>query len=74
MKLDVIKLEDGKAGTIDLSEGIFGIEPRADILHRVVRWQMARKQQGSHSVLTRSEVSYSTKKVYRVMILICGRI
>ena len=65
MKLDVIKLEDGKAGTIDLSEGIFGIEPRADILHRVVRWQMARKQQGSHSVLTRSEVSYSTKKVYR---------
>ena len=65
MKLDVIKLEAGKAGSIDLSETVFGIEPRADILHRVVRWQLAKKQQGSHSVLTRSEVSYSTKKVYR---------
>ena len=65
MKLDVIKLESGKAGSIDLSEKIFGIEPRKDILHRVVRWQLARKQQGTHSVLTRSEVSYSTKKIYR---------
>ena len=65
MKMDVIKLESGKAGSIDLSETIFGIEPRKDILHRVVRWQMARKQQGTHSVLTRSEVSYSTKKIYR---------
>ncbi len=65
MKFDVIKLETGKAGSINLSEAIFGIEPRKDILHRVVRWQLARKQQGTHSVLTRSEVSYSTKKVYR---------
>ena len=65
MKLDVIKLETGKAGSIDLSEAIFGVEPRKDILHRVVRWQLARKQQGTHSVLTRSEVSYSTKKIYR---------
>ena len=65
MKLDVIKLESGKAGSIDLSEKIFGMEPRKDILHRVVRWQLARKQQGTHSVLTRSEVSYSTKKIYR---------
>ena len=65
MKLDVIKLESGKAGSIDLSDNIFGIEPRKDILHRVVRWQLARKQQGTHSVLTRSEVSYSTKKIYR---------
>jgi large subunit ribosomal protein L4 len=65
MKLDVIKLENGKAGSIELPESIFGIEPRKDILHRVVRWQLARKQQGTHSVLTRSEVSYSTKKIYR---------
>ena len=65
MKLDVIKLESGKAGSIELSDNIFGIEPRRDILHRVVRWQLARKQQGTHSVHTRSEVSYSTKKIYR---------
>lgn len=65
MKLDVIKLGSGKSGSIELVESIFGIEPRKDILHRVVRWQLARKQQGTHSVLTRSEVSYSTKKIYR---------
>ena len=65
MKLDVIKLGSGKSGSIDLPDEIFGIEPRKDILHRVVRWQLARKQQGTHSVLTRSEVSYSTKKIYR---------
>ena len=65
MKVDVIMLDTGKSGSIDLSEKIFGVEPRKDILHRVVRWQLARKQQGTHSVLTRSEVSYSTRKIYR---------
>lgn len=65
MKLDVIKLDAKKAGSIDLSDEIFGLEPRADILHRVVRWQRAKAQQGTHSVLGKSEVSYSTKKIYR---------
>ena len=65
MKLDVIKLDGGKAGTIDLDDALFGLEPRADILHRVVRWQRAKSQAGTHSVLTRAEVSYSTKKIYR---------
>jgi len=65
MKADAIKLDGKAAGSVDLNEEIFGLEPRADILHRVVRWQRARAQQGTHSVLTRSEVSYSTKKIYR---------
>jgi large subunit ribosomal protein L4 len=65
MKLDVIKLDAGKAGSIELADDIFGLEARADILHRVVRWQRARKQAGTHKVKTRSEVSYSTKKIYR---------
>jgi large subunit ribosomal protein L4 len=65
MKLDVIKLDAGKAGSIDLADDIFGLEPRADILHRVVRWQRAKAQAGTHSVLGKSEVSYSTKKIYR---------
>jgi large subunit ribosomal protein L4 len=65
MKLDVIKLDGGKAGSIDLDEALFGLEPRADILHRVVRWQRAKAQAGTHSVLGKSEVSYSTKKIYR---------
>ena len=65
MKADVITLEAGKAGEVDLDEAIFGLEPRADILHRVVRWQRARAQAGTHKVKTRSETSYSTKKIYR---------
>ncbi len=65
MKLDVIKLDGGKAGSIELSEDLFGLEPRADILHRVVRWQRAKAQAGTHSTLGKSDVSYSTKKIYR---------
>ncbi|MBL3705696.1 50S ribosomal protein L4 [Sulfitobacter sp. BDSS02] len=65
MKLDVIKLDGGAAGSVDLDEALFGLEPRADILHRVVRWQRNNAQQGTHKVKTRSETSYSTKKIYR---------
>jgi large subunit ribosomal protein L4 len=65
MKLDVITLDGGKAGTIDLDEALFGLDPRADVLHRVVRWQRAKSQAGTHSTLTRAEVSYSTKKIYK---------
>ncbi len=65
MKTDVIKLDAGKAGTIELSDAIFGLEPRADILHRMVRYQLAKRQAGTHKVKTRSETSYSTKKIYR---------
>jgi len=65
MKHDVIKLDGGKAGSVDLDEALFGLEPRKDILHRVVRYQLAKRQRGTHKVKTRSETSYSTKKIYR---------
>ncbi len=65
MKADVIKLDAKKAGSIELSDAVFGLTPRADILQRVVRYQLARRQQGTHKVKTRSETSYSTKKIYR---------
>ncbi|WP_371170308.1 50S ribosomal protein L4 [Aliiroseovarius sp. 2305UL8-7] len=65
MKLDVIKLDGKKAGSVELDEALFGLEPRADILHRVVRWQRNNAQAGTHKVKTRSEVNYSTKKIYR---------
>ena len=65
MKLNVIKLDGGAAGSVDLGEEIFGLEPRVDILHRVVRWQRNNAQAGTHKVKTRSETSYSTKKIYR---------
>ena len=65
MKLDVIKLDGAAAGSVDLSDEIWGLEPRADILHRVVRWQRNKAMAGTHKVLGKSEVSYSTKKIYR---------
>jgi large subunit ribosomal protein L4 len=65
MKLDVISLDATPAGSIELDDAIFGLEPRADILHRMVRWQLAKRQAGTHSVLGKSDVSYSTKKIYR---------
>ena len=55
MKLNVIKLDGGAAGSVDLGEEIFGLEPRVDILHRVVRWQRNNAQAGTHKVKTRSE-------------------
>lgn len=65
MKAQLITLEAGPAGEIELNDAIFGLEPRADILHRVVRWQRAKAQAGTHSVKTRSDVAYSTKKIYK---------
>jgi large subunit ribosomal protein L4 len=65
MKTQVIKLDASAAGEIELDDAIFGLEPRADILHRVVRWQLAKRQAGTHSVLGRADVSYSTKKIYK---------
>ncbi len=65
MKLDVINLSGDTAGNVELAEEVFGLEPRADILHRVVRWQRNKAQAGTHKVKTRSETSYSKKKIYR---------
>jgi len=65
MKLDVIKLDGEKAGSVELDADLFGLEPRTDILHRMVRWQRNNAQAGTHKVKTRSETSYSTKKIYR---------
>ncbi len=65
MKAEAITLAGEPAGSVDLPEDIFGLEPRADILHRVVRWQRARAQAGTHASLGRADVSYSTRKIYR---------
>ena len=65
MKLKVIKLDGASAGSVELGDNIFGLDPRVDILHRVVRWQRNKAQAGTHKVKTRSETSYSKKKIYR---------
>lgn len=65
MKADVLKMDNAKAGSIDLDDAIFGLEPRADILHRCVVYQLAKRQQGTHKVKERNEVSGTTKKFSR---------
>ncbi|WP_422022839.1 50S ribosomal protein L4 [Roseibium sp.] len=65
MELQVKTLEGGAAGSITVSDEIFGLEPRTDLIHRVVRWQLAKRQAGTHKTLGRSEVTGSTKKFVR---------
>lgn len=65
MKLDIQNLEAKGKGSIELSEEIFGLEPRPDILHRMVSYQLAKRQSGTHKTLGRSEVTGSTKKFVR---------
>ncbi len=63
MKRPVTTLSAEDAGEVELPDAIFGLEPRRDILHRVVRWQLARRRQGTHKARTRSEGNYSGRKV-----------
>jgi large subunit ribosomal protein L4 len=65
MKLDVTTLEGKSAGSVELNEAIFGLEPRADLLARCVRWQLAKRQAGTHAVKNRSDIDRTTKKVYK---------
>ena len=66
MKLDVIKLDGGKAGSVDLDDAIFGIDDiRGDILQRVVTWQLAKRRSGNHKIQVRNEVSRTGKKMYK---------
>jgi large subunit ribosomal protein L4 len=62
MKVDVHTLAGKKSGAVDLSDDIFGLEPRADLLHRIVVWQMAKKQAGTHKTKSRSEISRTGAK------------
>jgi large subunit ribosomal protein L4 len=58
-------LEADNAGSIELADHIFGLAPRADILHRMVQWQLAKRQAGTHKTKTRSEINRTGKKVYK---------
>ncbi|MEI2384050.1 50S ribosomal protein L4 [Breoghania sp. JC706] len=65
MELDVKTLDGDAAGSITVSEEIFGLDPRADLMHRVVRWQLAKRQAGTHKTKTRSEIAATGKKFVR---------
>jgi large subunit ribosomal protein L4 len=65
MKADVTTLDAKKAGTVELSDEVFGLEPRADILHRMVRYQLAKRRAGTASSRDRSQINATTAKMYR---------
>lgn len=65
MKTDVLSMDAKKSGSIDLDDAIFGLEPRKDILHRCVVYQLAKRQQGTHKTKPRNEISATGKKFGR---------
>ncbi len=65
MKAKVLNLDNKASGEIDLSDAIFGLVPRADLIQRVVVWQLAKRRAGTHKVLTRGEINRTKMKVYK---------
>jgi large subunit ribosomal protein L4 len=65
MQVPVITLDNGSAGEIDLPDALFGAQPRADIMARVVHWQLAKRRAGTHKAKGMGEVQGTTKKPYR---------
>lgn len=65
MDLTVKTLEGKDAGKLSVSEAVFGLDPREDIIARMIRYQLAKKQQGTHQTKTRAEISRTGKKMYK---------
>ncbi|MFZ1101569.1 MAG: 50S ribosomal protein L4 [Hyphomicrobiaceae bacterium] len=65
MRAEVKTLEAGSAGEVELADAIFGLEPRKDLIHRMVRYQLLKRMAGTHHVQDRSEVTTTGKKMYR---------
>ena len=65
MEATVTNLDAGSAGTIELNDAIFGLEPRKDLLHRMVRYQQLKRMAGTHHAQDRSEVNVTTRKFMR---------
>ena len=65
MKLSVTTLAGKDAGSVEVSDEVFGLEPRIDILHRMVRYQLAKRQQGTHQAQERSTINRTTKKLFK---------
>ena len=55
-KVDVLKVSGGKAGSVELDDHIFGIEPNVPVMHQVVNAQLATRRAGTHNTKTRAEV------------------
>jgi large subunit ribosomal protein L4 len=65
VKTKVLKLDSSDTAEIELNDLIFGLEPRIDLIQRVVVWQLAKRRAGTHKVLTRGEINRTKRKVYK---------
>jgi large subunit ribosomal protein L4 len=65
VKTKVLNLDNKASGEVELKDAIFGLEPRADLIQRVIVWQLAKRRSGQHQVLTRAEINRTKKKVYK---------
>lgn len=65
MQVQVKNLAAEEVGSVELSDAVFGVEVRGDILHRVVLWQLAKRRAGTHKVKTRAEITRTGAKMYK---------
>ncbi len=65
MKIDITSLDGQTAGSIDLNDDIFGLEPREDLIARMVRYQLAKRRAGTHAVKNRADIARTGKKMYK---------
>jgi len=65
MELKVTTLDGEASGSVTVSDAIFGLEPRTDLIQRCVVWQLAKRQRGTHEVKNRAEINRTGKKMYR---------
>jgi len=65
VKIDVTSLDGASAGSIELSDEVFGLEPRTDLIARMIRYQLAKRRAGTHAVKNRAEIARTGKKMYK---------
>jgi large subunit ribosomal protein L4 len=65
VKIDITSLDGSSAGSVDLKDDIFGLEPREDLIARMIRYQLAKRRAGTHAVKNRAEIARTGKKMYK---------
>ena len=65
MELKITTLDGKAAGSVNLPDAIFGLEPRPDLIQRCINWQLNKRQRGTHKVKNRAEINRTGKKMYR---------
>ena len=65
MKFDVTSIDGAAAGSLELNDAVFGLLPREDLIARMIRWQLAKRQSGDHQTLGRADIARTGKKMYK---------